>query len=78
MTVGEWEVYTVELCSSDSKSNKNPTSTDLTFGPKTSFFLILYIDYNGFWQKRMKVIGPFKFVRAKFYCIAKLPLRSWG
>ena len=62
-------VDTVELCSSGPKSNGNLTLPDLTFGPQTSFSLILHIGYNRFWQKRMKVIGPSKLVRAKCYCI---------
>ena len=59
---------TVELRSSGSKGVGNLSPTDLTFGPQISFSLILYIGYNIFWQKRMKLIGPIKFVRAKFYC----------
>ena len=38
----------VELRSSGSKSNRNINLTDLTYGPKTSFSLVLYIVYNGF------------------------------
>ena len=38
-------VHTVEP-----RSNRNLTATDLTFGPQTSFSLILYIGYIRFWQ----------------------------
>ena len=59
---------TVDFRSSGPKSNGNLTPTDLTFSPQTSFSLILYIGDNIFRQKQIKVIGPFKFVKAKFYC----------
>ena len=49
-----------QLCSSGPRSNGNLTPTDLTFSPQKSFSLLLYIGYNAFWQKQVKVIGPFK------------------
>ena len=67
---------TVELRSSGPKSNINLTPTDFTFGPQTSFSLLLFIGYNRFLQKRMKVIGPFKTVRVKSYHTSSLGTNS--
>ena len=55
--LGGWvgiNVFGVEIYSRTSlngpKSNGNLTPTDTTFSPQTSFFFILYIGYNRFWQ----------------------------
>ena len=47
---GKGNKFEVELRSCGPKSNENLTPTDYIVGPQTSFSLILYIGYSGFWQ----------------------------